>query len=641
MIAFLRVWFFSFAIALALCAPAGAQERITDFTSDVAIARDGTLTVRETIVVNAQNQRIQHGIFRDFPTLYRDAAGNRVRVRFDVAEVNLDGRPEPYTLERITNGTRVRIGEADVTLDRGEHTFVIVYRTDRQIGFFADYDELYWNVTGNGWDFAIDRAQATIHLPPGASAIQYALYTGPQGAQGKDAQATVEGDTIRFVTTASLNPREGLTVAVAFSKGAVSPPSNADRAGNFLRDNASTGAAILGLIALGLYYAYAWNRFGRDPQRGVIVPLFAPPKDFSAAAVRFVHRMGYDRKAFAAALIAMAVKGYLKITEQHGVYTLTRTGKTGTAAGLAATEASIANALFNVVDRIELKNTNHTIVSRAVSALHQALKKEDQGVYFVTNRGWFFGGLAILAASGAAAALLSEDAAPAGFILFWLAAWTAGTSHLLMNVYQAWSGVVAGPGSRILNFFGAIFMTLFAAPFVGGLIFGIYFLGLSFPIATLIGLVAQGMLAGVFYRLLKAPTMAGAKIRDQIDGFKLFLDVAEKDRLEVLHPPKVTPEIFEKFLPYAIALDAENSWSRKFEAEAAAAGIGSNQGGYVPGWYSGPSFGRLGTAGFASSVGSAIAGAAAAAASAPGSSSGSHGGGSSGGGGGGGGGGGW
>jgi uncharacterized membrane protein YgcG len=641
LISFVRAFLVLAAIAIAQPSPAAAQERITEFASDIAIARDGTLTVSETITVNAAGERIQHGIFRDFPTLYRDRAGNRVRVRFDVEEVNLDGHPEPYTLESIANGTRVRIGEANVILDPGQHTFLILYRTDRQIGFFPDYDELYWNVTGNGWEFAIGRAQATIHLPPGAGAVRYALYTGPQGTQGKDAQATVDGDTIRFVTTASLNPREGLTVAVGFSKGAVVPPSGADRAGNFLRDNASTGAAILGLIALGLYYTTAWYRFGRDPERGVIVPLFAPPKDFSAAAVRFVHRMGYDRKSFAAALIAMAVKGYLKITEAHGAYNLTRTGRCETETGLASTERAVARVLFNGVNEIELKNTNHTIVSRAVTALRDALKKEDEGVYFVTNRGWFFGGLAILVLSGAAAALLSEDAAPAGFILIWLAVWAAGTSHLLLNVYESWSSVIAGPGSRILNVFSAVFTTLFAAPFVGGLIFGIYFLGLSFPVATLIGLVAQGMLATLFYRLLKAPTMAGAKVCDQIEGFRIFLTVAEKDRLEVLNPPQVTPAIFEKFLPYAIALDAENSWSRKFEAETAAAGIGSNQSGYVPGWYSGPSFGRLGTAGFASSVGSAIAGATASAASAPGSSSGSGGGGSSGGGGGGGGGGGW
>jgi uncharacterized membrane protein YgcG len=640
LIAFARAFLF-LIVLLALPHSAAAQERIRDFASDIQIASDGTLTVRETIAVEAEGVRFQHGIFRDFPTLYRDRAGNRVRVRFDVTDVERDGRPEPYALETIENGRRVRIGDANTFLDPGPHTYVIVYQTDRQIGFFEGYDELYWNVTGNGWDFAIDHAEAAIHLPPGARALQYDFYTGPQGAVEKNAQATVEGDTVRFTTTASLNPRAGLTVALGFTKGAVAPPTHTERAASFLRDNAPTGAALIGLIALGAYYFIAWSRFGRDPQRGVIIPLFAPPKDFSPAAVRFVSRMGYDRKAFAAALIAMAVKGYLKIIEDRGVYTLKRTGKSEAEAGLASTERAIARVLFNITNEIDLKNTNHTIVSRAITALRDALKKEDEGVYFVTNRGWFFGGLAILVMSGAAAALLSEDALPSGFILVWLAGWTAGTSHLLYQVFGKWRDVIAGPGSRILNFFGATFLTAFATPFLAGLIFGIYFLGLSFPVATLAAIVAQGVLATVFYRLLKAPTVSGANILDQIDGFRMFLTTAEKDRLEILHPPQVTPEVFERLLPYAIALDAENAWSRKFEAEAAAAGVGPSQAAYVPLWYSGPSFSRLGTAGFTSALGSSIAGATAAAATAPGSSSGSRGGGSSGGGGGGGGGGGW
>jgi uncharacterized membrane protein len=122
----------------------------------------------------------------------------------------------------------------------------------------------------------------------------------------------------------------------------------------------------------------------------------------------------------------------------------------------------------------------------------------------------------------------------------------------------------------------------------------------------------------------------------------MYMQTAEKDRLEMLNPPEITPAVFEKLLPYAIALDCENEWSRKFSAQAEAAGRGADQGyGYTPLWYSGSNFGRLGTAGFVSSIGSSLGSAAASASSAPGSSSGSGGGGFSGGGGGGGGGGGW
>jgi uncharacterized membrane protein len=123
----------------------------------------------------------------------------------------------------------------------------------------------------------------------------------------------------------------------------------------------------------------------------------------------------------------------------------------------------------------------------------------------------------------------------------------------------------------------------------------------------------------------------------------MFLVTAEKARLEALNPPQVTPEVFERFLPYAIALDCENQWSKKFEAEAAAAGTAASSGysSYTPLWYSGSSFNQLGMAAFSSALGASMASAAASASASPGSSSGSGGGGFSGGGGGGGGGGGW
>ena len=621
-------------------ASADESERIKLFRSEIDLATNGALSVRETITIHAEGREIRRGIYRDFPTTYRDRAGNRVRVRFDVRDVQRDGATEPYALESLSNGVRVRIGDADVFLDRGEHTYVIVYETDRQVGFFENFDEIYWNVTGNGWVFAIERAEAVIHLPPGAHIEQYASYTGPQGAAGTMADQSFDATgTIRFWTTRPLGAEEGLTVAVGFTKGVVRPPTEGERAAEFARDNAGAGAAILGLIALAVFYGIAWWRFGRDPARGVVIPRFEPPRNFPPAAARFVRRMGYDRKAFAAALVDMAVKGYHVIEEERSVYTLRRTGKSEAETGLSEGERALAKALFGGGKAITLKNTNHDRVSRAIGALRTVLRRQYETVYFVKNRGWFLGGIAILAVSATLAAILSEGPEEAIFLLIWLSVWSTGTSALVYWAFVGWRGVFAGPGSRIRNFLGALFMTAFAIPFVGGLAAALFFLGETVTPVTMIALAASGVLAFVFYHLLKAPTLAGARARDEIDGLRMFLDTAEKERLEVLHPPEVTPEVFERFLPYAIALDAENAWSRKFAEEAAKAGHDTDS--YSPHWYSGPSYSRLGAAGFASAIGSSVASAAASAATAPGSSSGSGGGGSSGGGGGGGGGGGW
>ena len=619
------------------------SERITSYDSDIAVARNGTLTVSETIAVYANGERIRHGIYRDFPTRYTDKHGVRVHVRFDVIAVTRDGHSEPFATESISNGVRVRIGDKNILVDSGPHTYTLTYITARQIGFFDHYDELYWNVTGNGWIFPIEKASATIHLPPGARITQNAFYTGAQGSTATNAQVSEQSqDTIRFETTEPLGPNEGLTVAVGFAKGAVIPPSAADLRRDFIIDNASSIVALFGVFVLAIFYLVTWWHHGRDPKRGTIIPLFTPPAGLSPEAVRYIHRMSYDRKSFAAALINMAVKGFLTIAQEGSSFTLTRTGKSEVQCALSASEFAMSNALFSGAnDSIELKQSNHSKVQAAISGLKAKLKSECEKNYFVTNSGYFFGGLAILALTGIAAAMLSEDSGLAAAILLWLSLWSIGTSFIVHQAYNNWVDVARGP-SPISSFFSALVTTVFALPFSAGLIFGIFILGNALPLAASLPLTVGGVLAYVFYHLLKAPTALGGHTLDKIEGFKLFLETAEKDRLEMLNPPNVTPALFESFLPYAIALDCENQWSRKFEAQAAAAGMGADQNyGYTPLWYSGNSFSNLGAAGFASALGSSLGSAAASAATAPGSSSGSGGGGFSGGGGGGGGGGGW
>jgi hypothetical protein len=67
---------------------------------------------------------------------------------------------EPYTVEQEGNAYRIRIGDADVLLDYGDHTYVIEYEVKNQIRYFDDHDELYWNVTGSYWLFPIEAASA-------------------------------------------------------------------------------------------------------------------------------------------------------------------------------------------------------------------------------------------------------------------------------------------------------------------------------------------------------------------------------------------------------------------------------------------------------------------------------------------------
>jgi uncharacterized membrane protein YgcG len=612
-----------------------AVERILHFKSHIVVHPDSSMTVTETIQVRSARQEIKRGIIREFPTTYRDRWGNRVTVGFAVEEVRRDGQTEPYRVETVSNGVKIYIGQKEVFLPPGVHTYTIRYRTDRQLGYYEGFDELYWNVTGNGWTFAIDRAEALIELPPGAQVREYAAYTGPLGAQGRDFTAWVSGPEISFKTTRPLGSREGLTVAVAWPKGLVTPPSQVDRARFLLRDNLGGALALGALLLLSGFYLFAWVRVGRDPEGGTIIPLFTPPRGFSPAAIRFIMRLGFDHKAFAAAVVDMAVKGHLQIQEEDGTYTLVQ--QRDNPAGLSRGEQKLSAKLFADGKSLVLENRNHQRIKAAIRALKTYLQVKLEKVYFLTNSGYLVPGLIITCLAGGAVALTGPDVGTALFCILWLSLWTVGCYFLAVQAYRAWQAVRGGFGLGKL--LGAVFLSLFALPFFFGevMVLGLFAASISWTAAVV--LAGMVFLDALFYHLLKAPTLRGRKFMDQVEGFKLYLTVAEKERLNLLNPPEKTPALFEKYLPYALALDVENEWNEQFAEVLARAGEGGQP--YQPSWYSGGRYSSFDTGSFASSLGSSLSSAIASSSTAPGSSSGSGGGGSSGGGGGGGGGSGW
>ncbi len=631
------------AILLAT-APLAAQERerIVEFRSDVVVGTDGALTVTETIRVVAMGEEIKRGIIRDFPTRYTGRQGQSVNVGFKLLEVRRDGAAERYKTEPYSNGVRIYIGDKDVFIRHGEHVYTLVYRATRQLGFFDDYDELYWNVTGSDWTFEIESARVSVTLPGGAEVVSWAAYTGRPGERGQDFTTAYEpsGAAIAVETSRALAPGEGFTIAVAFPKGFVAAPTASDEVAFVLSDNAAFAVGLAGFVALLAYFLAVWAKVGRDPEGGTIVPEYDPPDGFSPAAARYVAEMGYDSKSFTAAVVNLAVKGYLGIEEQEeGEFTLR---KTGNSPNLSPGEAALARKLFpGGVTETVLEQSNHKRLTKAQKALRKSLKDDFEKIYFIRNLGYFVPGLVVTLVVAALMALLGPDPAAAGFMTVWLSIWSLGCYGLALKIVTTWR--TAGLTGSLLQAGGAVYITLFALPFFGGLLFGLWFLAQSLSLPATFVLCAILLMDIGFYDLLKAPTRLGRQVMDRIAGFKLYLSVAEQDRMNFHNPPERTPELFEKFLPYALALGIEQAWSEQFAGVLAAAaqapgGAGS---GYRPRWYSGRGFHQHGVSGFASSLGSSFSGAIAASSTAPGSSSGSGGGGSSGGGGGGGGGSGW
>jgi uncharacterized membrane protein YgcG len=641
------------ALLLLLCAAglvsvaptARAQaEQILAYHSDIEVHDDGSMIVTESIRVNAAGNRIRHGIYRDFPTQYTDNRGTRYVVGFELIGATRDAVTEETRIVDQSNGKRVYLGNANALLAPGEYVYTITYTTTRQIGFFADHDELFWNVTGNGWIFPIQRATATVQLPekiPG-DRVQLGGFTGPKGSYGKDLKYSRQTDgTYSFEASRRLNSSEGLTVLLTWPKGYFAPPTQAEKYGYFFADNREIVVGAGGLIILLIYYLLVWAAVGRDPKPSPIVTLYEPPQGMSPAAMRYLARMGYDNKTFTSAVLNMAVKGFLTIKEQAGSYTLYRTQADSNV--LAPDEGAAANQLFAGRNEIWLHNENHTPISAAMKALSASLKGAEQTTYFLTN--WQYMVPALVFSVVMLVLIVSARGTPAmimaGFMCFWLTVWSLAVAGMILGAAKLWKSALRSRPAKTGSVGKAAFLSVFTIPFLGGEAMGIWFLSKATSLYVVLILIATLALHVLFRYLLKAPTAEGRALLDKVEGFKLFLGAVESDPMNRAIPPNKTPEVFEKFLPYALALDLEQAWAEQFSGVLGGAGQSpaSNNGAYSPIWYSGADWNSMGAAGFAGSMGGSFSDAISSSSSAPGSSGGGSGG--SGGGGGGGGGGGW
>ena len=647
------------ALALVSIASASAQEVIHRFDSLVQVTKDGTLLVTETIRVRAEGRAIKRGIYRDFPLTFRDAGGRIREVDFTLKSVTRDGRPEPHFTRRQGNAIRIYAGQEDVMLRRGDHTYSFSYETGRQIRWFDGGPELNWNVTGNFWTFPILAASYRLQLPDGTRPVRWTAFTGRLGDRGVDWRGAVEADgTLEVTTTRTLAPGEGLTVVAEIPQGAVAPPSEATLFWYAIRDNRHWIIGMFGFALVLVYYAAAWNAAGRDPQRGLVIPLFHPPKGVSPALANYVHHWGFARdkwRAFTAAALSLAVRGLLQFDDSKETLTLKSTGKRpeGGMAKLPPGERAILSWVTGSQGGTgEISRKNASAVSMVVSSFTSGIEGENKHKFFRRNLGWTIGGVAmtVIAFVGVLVFGGLQDADMGILILMLFLGVIVGV--FIVPVLN----VLFGAARRrslfsvaitlimlgiFLSFFASMIASLFpkglrdVAPMVSWIVSEN-----PFPFA-LIGSFAA--LNGLFLYLMKAPTALGRPVMDQLEGLKLYLTTAESDRLN-LQAPEITAERFETLLPYAVALDVEKPWSDAFAAALARAypGDAEPMRHYHPGWRTGAGWSSRD---FSSAVASTVAGASSAVADAmpvsSGSSGFSSGGGGSGGGGGGGGGGGW
>jgi uncharacterized membrane protein YgcG len=611
------------------------EERIMSFHAAIGIDTTGLVKITETIRVYANGSQIRRGIFRSIPVYRKDKSGKKQRIDIEVLSVRKNGAEEDYHTETKGDDFVIYIGNKNLLLDPGAYTYQVTYQSKGHIGFFEGYDELYWNVTGNEWVFPIEQASATLFLPPGAQVKNTACYTGVTGATDHDCDLTYTANGAPvFTTSKSLAAAEGLTVAVSWQAGLVHrpPPPNFFQR---LWAYRNIFLALAGLIYLLSFLYTTWKVYGKDAAKPLVVPSFRPPNNWSPAVIRYLYKRSIDDKVFAVSIVNLAVKKLLRIkqdADQKTLFTLEKTG--ADVQVLAAEEEKAYEQLFCKSESVTVNNKEYKLFGKVRMALADEVKRQvNLKEHYNANTKQLWKGTWRVFAILLAYLLLVETAATLAVFLV-LIFWILSLCGCMYGVKSLRISPVAG-----------IFVIIFSLPFLLGTSGLLIALLKGLSVISLVFVVILVTAYVMYVMLIPAHTKKGMEAGAAIEGFRMYLSTAEEHRLNMITPPEHTPELFERLLPYAIALDLENAWGKKFSTILEASG-------YSPDWYTGDviSYGVL--AGsmprqLNSSLGSAQQNPQRASSGSSGSSgssswsSGSSGSGSSGGGGGGGGGGGW
>jgi uncharacterized membrane protein YgcG len=478
---------------------------IEQFQADIQVLSNGELLVTETIRPRFTGS--WNGLKRDIPVEYRTPQGFNYTLLLDLVSVT-DERQAPLKHEtyRDRHYRTFKIwlpGAQDTT-----KTLILTYKVSNGLKYFEDHDELSWNVTGDEWDVPIESAAARILLPAGATGVKALAFSGAYGAREQQADVRITGPEILYQMTRPLGFREGLTAVVGWDKGLVTEPGPLQLSQLFLRSNwpLSLPIGVFGLMW------YLWYTRGRDPRLRPITVAYEPPDTLTPAELGTLIDNSPDLRDITATLVDLAVRGYLRIEERQESKLL----------GFWSSSAFYLHRLKTSSEWTELKQHERAIMSGIFSDDNAAVVPLSD----LENR--FYSHLDGIKSS------LFEQLLGRGYY--------AGRPDRVKQVY-----ITIGIFVAIASMFGAAWLSE------------------RYGIALQAGIVA-GILSGLtivgFGWFMPARTIRGARALEQVLGFEEFLTRVESDRFRRVVK---TPQMFEKFLPFAMALGVEQNWARAFD----------------------------------------------------------------------------
>lgn len=498
------------ALLVLVLLPASAQQKerqFKKFYAEIVLTPDGKVDVTENITFRFIGGPWQ-GIYRTIPVEYVGPGGLNYRLFLDVKSVqDENGRALKYESSRERQYRKLKIYIPNA--DNSTRTVSVEYVVTDALRFFDDHDEFYWNITGDEWPIPIESAGAHIVFPPNATDIRANAYTGAYRAKGREVNVGIAGTGVDVNTTSPLGMREGLTVAIACDKGVFKEPTSWDLFWLYARSNWPIVIPVFAFLAM---FRRWWTR-GRDPRLRPIAAQYEPPENLTPGEVGTLIDNSVDMRDITASIVDLAVRGYLVIEEQQKDHLL----------GLTHSKEYVFHLKKSRSEWSPLKAHEQQLLEGIFTGGNagDTVSLNDLHNRFYTSippiKNAIFGSLV-----GKGYYRQRPDSVRAGYIGF----------GIVTGLLIVWIGV------WVANHMG---MTPLAFIFAG--------------IAT------AAILCG-FGWFMSARTETGARALEGVLGFEDFLDHVESDRFNRMIK---TPAMFEKFLPFAMALGVEKNWSKAFQ----------------------------------------------------------------------------
>jgi hypothetical protein len=546
------------------------REAVVSFASDVTLRKDATLEVREEFTVHSEGDSFRYGMIRDLPIdsearwdrRYAGEYQKDTGIRTKILEVTEDGAPASYEQGSDSGYPQVTIGDPDEPLAPGDHRFVVRYEADAVTQFLTDHDQLYWNALGHYWRLPVDEAVVRVHLPPElpagvVTAVAYAGGRGTTVTRLGESQPTRSAlaDGFEF-RVANLGRAQSLSIVASWPKAFLAPPA--------LGPLSHDGGLLIAPTLLLLYYVVVWLSLGREPKGGAIAIQYQAPQGLSPAAMRYIRTTGSDGRTLAATIAQLGARGCIGIEPQNGKYKLTRLSGADPKnlhPPLAAEEANLLGVLFEDGPTLVLDPKNGPQVNRYLYHVYQELQKGAANLYFTRNARFLVIGTFAAWLTAMGMGLTTHGRNGDRFTLLFLTWWFFFCFFFLgliavMTLLPAWSRMMRGLGGTKEVLIGAAVV----AAFGGGGVAVLWQLKAGASLAYALSLAALVGINIAAMPALKRETPAGRQAREQIEGFRMFLEKVEQDPLRRLNPSEQLAAGSMEFVPYAIALEVREPW---------------------------------------------------------------------------------